>query len=43
MKEKIPIILSKRILELSPDWMWLGGGDKNVKFVISSATSIFHH
>lgn len=32
MREKIPIILSKRILELNPDWMWLGGGDKNVKF-----------
>jgi prolyl-tRNA editing enzyme YbaK/EbsC (Cys-tRNA(Pro) deacylase) len=31
MKTQIPIILSKRLLELQPPFMWLGGGEVTVK------------
>lgn len=31
MTEKVPIVLSKRILDLSPGFIWLGGGEKDVK------------
>jgi len=34
MTQKIPVILSDRILELKPKYVWLGGGHKDVKLCI---------
>lgn len=34
MSQKVPVILSDRILELTPKYMWLGGGHKDVKLCV---------